>query len=178
MDKLILRKMDYAKDLLVLYQYMMDEDSQCLLSEQFEVNTIQMFERWLNHRFEMGIYHDFFMVETSNGQTIGFTFSYDFLISNGHCKYTLCLFREYQKTGFGAAAAIRMMGHLFKVYPLRQIYISVYDYNTDSLSANLKGGFEEIGRYPEHRFFDGVYYDLHILRMTREQFDFLYKKVR
>ena len=54
MDKLILRKMDYAKDLLVLYQYMMDEDSQCLLSEQFEVNTIQMFERWLNHRFEMG----------------------------------------------------------------------------------------------------------------------------
>lgn len=113
MDKLILRKMDYAKDLVVLYQYMMDEDSQCLLSEQFEVNTIQMFERWLNHRFKMGIYHDFFMVETSNGQTIGFAFSYDFSISNGHCKYTLCLFREYQKTGFGAAAAIRMMGHLY-----------------------------------------------------------------
>ena len=82
MDKLILRKVDYAKDLLLLYRYMTDADSQYLLSEQFEVNTLQMYERWLNSRFEMGVYHDFFMVETSNGQTIGFTFTYDFSLSN------------------------------------------------------------------------------------------------
>ncbi len=178
MDKLILRKVDYAKDLLLLYRYMTDADSQYLLSEQFEVNTLQMYERWLNSRFEMGVYHDFFMVEPSNGQTIGFTFTYDFSLSNGHCKYTLCLFKEYQKTGFGVAAAIQMMKHLFRIYPLRQIYISVYDYNADSLSANLKGGFEEVGIYPEYRYFNGAYFDLHVLRMTREQFNFLYKKVR
>lgn len=170
MKKLIFRKLNFGRDLSVLFQYMTDLDSQSLLCEQFQINTIQMFERWLGSRFEMSVYHDFFMIETTSGQTVGFTFSYNFSMDNGHCKYTLCLIDEYKGTGLGVLAAMQMLEYLFKAYPLRQIYISVYDYNKDSLSVNRKGGFEDVGTCPEYRYYDGKYHDLHILRLTREKF--------
>lgn len=176
MRDLVLRKIDYNRDLAILFEYMTDLESQSLLSEQFQINTIQMFDRWLSSRFEMGIYHDFFMIETVGGKTIGFTFSYEFSLANGHCKYTLCLFNEYQGSGLGAKAAIQMMKYLFIAYSLKQIYISVYEYNKESLKANVRGGFEEVGVLPEYRYYAGEYHDLHILRITREKFDSMYNK--
>jgi len=176
MQDLILRKIDYNNDLHVLFKYMTDLESQSLISEQFQINTIQMFDRWLSSRFEMGVYHDFFMIETVGGKTIGFTFSYDFSLANGHCKYTLCLFNEYQGTGLGASAAIQMMNYLFKAYSLKQIYISVYEYNKESLRMNVRGGFEEVGVFPGYRFYAGEYHNLHILRITRKIFNSKYNK--
>ncbi len=176
MQDLILRKIDYNNDLPILFKYMTDIETQSLLSEQFQINTIQMFDRWLSSRFEMGIYHDFFMIEIKEGKTIGFSFSYDFSLANGHCKYTLCLFSEYQGTGLGAKAAIQMMKYLFAAYPLKQIYISVYEYNRESLKVNVRGGFEEVGVFPEYRYYAGDYHDLHILRITREKFDSVFNK--
>ena len=68
------------------------------------------------------------------------------------------------------------MDYLFKKYPLKQILISVFDYNANSLSSNLKGGFEEVGVIPEYRFCDGEYHAMHILRITREKFYEVNKK--
>lgn len=170
MRKIVLRRIDYRRDLELLFKHMMDIDMQCLLSEQFEVNTIARFERWLNMKFDTGVYHDFFMIDTQDGKTVGFTFSYDYSASNGHCKYTLCIFDEYQNFGLGVYSAVKMLQYMFKVYPLRQVFISVYDYNKASLSVNKRGGFEEVGVYPEYRYFDGKYHDLHIMRITRDKF--------
>lgn len=34
------------------------------------------------------------------------------------------------------------MKQLFKQYPLRKIYVDIYDYNQESLKSNISAGFE------------------------------------
>ena len=131
-----LRSFDYAKDLKRLYEYMMKDENQILFSHGFQIHNLPMFDRWLSDMFSKNDYHDFFMIESPNGKTIGFTFSYEFFAYDGHCKYTLCLFEEFQNTGYGAVAGIKMMDYLFKKYPLRRIFVSIFDYNKNSLLNN------------------------------------------
>lgn len=170
MFNVIFRRFDYAKDLERLYTYMMKEENQILFSHGFQIHNIPMFERWISEKFAKNEYHDFFMIENGQGKTIGFTFSYDFFHYDAHCKYTLCLYEEFQNHGLGAIAAIKMMDYLFRKYPLKRIFISVFDYNKTSISNNLKGGFEEVGILPEYRFLGGDYFSLHILTISREKF--------
>ncbi len=87
------------------------------------------------------------------------------------------LYEEYQHCGLGAIAGIKMLDYLFKKYPLRQVFISVFDYNTNSLSSSLKGAFVEVGVLPEYRFCGGKFYSLHILRISREVFYEKYHQV-
>lgn len=165
-----LRRFNYRKDLERLYCYMMNERNQMMFSNGFQLHNIEMFEHWITEKFAQNKYHDFFMIENDKGNTVGFTFSYDFFNYDAHCKYTLCLFEEYQNTGYGAVAGIMMMDYLFRNYPLRRIFISVFDYNTSSLVINKKGGFEEVGVLPDYRYWGGDYYSLHVLTITKEAF--------
>lgn len=164
------RSFDYAKDLEQLFNYMMREDNQILFSHSFRVHNLPMFERWISEKFAKNEYHDFFMINDSQGKTIGFTFSYDFFEYDAHCKYSLCLYEEYKNRGLGAIAAIKMIDYLFRKYPLRRIFVSVFDYNTNSIENNLKGGFEEVALLPDYRFYGGEYFSLHILTISRDRF--------
>ena len=83
------RNVDYAKDLKPLYEYMMKDENQRLFSHGFQIHNLPMFERWLFEKFDKNDYHDFFMIESLNGKTVGFTFSYEFFAYDGHCKYTI-----------------------------------------------------------------------------------------
>lgn len=176
------RNFNYAKDIEKLYQYMMNDDSQPLISHSFQMNSLQMFERWISEKFARNDYHDFFMIEDGRANTIGFTFSYEFHVYDAHCKFTLCLFEEFLHQGYGAIASIKMMDYLFSKYSLRRVYVSVFDYNQESLKCNLKGGFDEVAVLPEYRYWRGEYHSLHILTITREKFyskheRFILKKV-
>ena len=171
------RNFDYAKDLKPLYEYMMRDENQRLFSHGFQIHNLPMFERWLFEKFDKNDYHDFFMIESLNGKTVGFTFSYEFFAYDGHCKYTLCLYEKYHNLGLGAIAGIKMLDYLFTKYPLNRIFISIFDYNKTSLSNNLKGGFEEVAILPDYRFYGGDYFSLHILTTTREKFYIKYKSI-
>ena len=171
------RNIDYAKDLDTLYRYMMKEENQILFSHAYQINSLPLFDQWITGKLARNEYHDFFMIENAPGETIGFTFSYEFFACDGHCKYTICLYDEYKNSGLGAAAGIRMMDCLFRKYPLRQIFISVFDYNKNSLEINRKGGFTEVGVLPDYRYSDGAYASLHILTMSRQDFYGRYKNI-
>lgn len=164
------RKFDYSQDSKRLFEFMMKEKNQRLFSHTFQIQTQPMFEQWLSEKLARGEYHDFFMIENAKSETIGFTFSYEFLICDAHCKYTLCLYDEYQNSGYGALAGIQMMDYLFCKYPLRRIFVSIFEYNQHSLAVHKKGGFTEVATLPEYRFWGGNYYSLHILTISRAEF--------
>ena len=170
MMQLSFRSFDPNKDLERLFRYMSDERNQALFSHGFQINTARQFEGWLSQKLASGEYHDFFMIENGRGQTVGFTFSYEFFPFDGHCKYTLCLYEEFQGMGLGALAGAKMMDHLFGKYPLNRIFISVFDYNAQSIEANKKAGFVEVGVLPDYRYLHGAYHALHILCITRQEF--------
>lgn len=165
-----LRSIDPQRDIDRLYRYMSDERNQTLFSHSFRINSPQEFSQWLSGKLAGGDYHDFFMIDDAHGRTIGFTFSYEFFPYDRHCKFTLCLYEEFQGMGAGALAAALMMDYLFGAYPLRRIFVSIFDYNTASLEANEKGGFVEVGVLPEWRYARGEYHALHVLSISRQEF--------
>lgn len=166
--KIILRNLE-NQDFKPLYEYMINPQNQILFTGVLPFHTFSQFQDWLTERLRF-FYHDFFIISTSNQEAIGFTFSYDFHELDQHCKYTLCLFEQSQRKGYGPAAAIKMMDYLFRTYPLNQIFISVYEYNTVSLNLNLKAGFKEVGVLPCYRYYNGKRYSLYILVMNRSDF--------
>ena len=144
-----LRAFDYQTDICQLYDYMMKEDNQILFSHSFQIHNLPMFESWISEKFSRNEYHDFFIIESNKGVQMGFVYSYEYHPHDLNCKFTLCLYEEYQHRGLGAIAGIKMLDYLFRKYPLKQVFISVFDYNINSLSSNLKGGFVEVGILPE-----------------------------
>ena len=169
MYKIKLRLFNHEKDRGSLYSYMSKLENQIMFSHKFQVNNDREFCEWLNDRFRH-LYHDFFMIETDKGETIGFTYSYEFFSNDGHLKFALCLFEEYQNKGYGPVAALHMLKYLFTSYSINQVFTTVFDYNQNSLQSNLKGGFDEVGVLPNYRFYDGKYHSLHYLTMSREKF--------
>ena len=129
MIQVIFRNFKYGKNLDRLYKYMMKEENQILFSHGFQMNSLQLFERCLSEKFAQNEYHDFFMIEDSHENTMGFTFSYEFYGYDGYCKFTLCLFEEYVCQRYDAVATVKMMDYLFCKYPLKRVYVSVFDYN-------------------------------------------------
>lgn len=111
------------------------------------------------------------VIENQNGETIGFTYSYDFFQYDNHCKMALCLFDKYQNKGYGVIAALKMLDYLFSIYPLNQVFTTVFDYNKNSLNLNMKGGFKEAGVLPNYIFYKGAYHNLHYLYIKRGNFE-------
>lgn len=169
MCKVFLRPIEKYEDIEKIYMYVIRSDKQFLFSKQFACGSFGMFEKWLNEQIKFW-YHDFFIICDEKQNTIGFTYSYEFNLNDAHCKYSLCIFEEYEGKGLGAAAGMKMLKYLFNTYPLKQVFISVYDYNQNSLQINRKAGFKEVGCLPNYRFHNGEYFDMHILVMTREKY--------
>ena len=168
-NKIRLRPIQYDNDLIILYSYMSDSCNQKLFSHKFQCNSLCAFERWLSEKLN-STYHDFFMIEKKDGTLIGFTFSYDYFENDRHCKFTLCLFEDYTKLGYGVLASIQMLDYLFSNYSLNQVFTTVFDYNHDSLSIHRHEGIIKVGELPNYRYHNGSYHALHIFSIEREVF--------
>ena len=107
------RPFDYRKDSERLYEYMMKEENQILFSHSFQCHNLPMFQEWITAKFSNNTYHDFFIIENSRHIPVGFTFSYEFFENDSHCKYTLCLYEEYQKNAFKRIFLEEIIHHLY-----------------------------------------------------------------
>lgn len=79
--------------------------------------------------------------------------------------------------GIGAMATLSFMKQLFKQYPLRKIYVDIYDYNQESLKSNISAGFEIEGVLKEYRYLNGKYHSLNVLSISRECFEKRYRDI-
>lgn len=165
-----LSKLSNDRDLYFLYQAMSSGD-QFLYSTQITHNSEKMFYEWIYQRLDHE-FHDFYLVKkVEDNENIGFVHNYDFSLKDGHCKLVVYISSVLRDTGIGGIAAILFMKQLFKEYPLKKLYSTIYDYNSQSLESNIRAGFKEEGVLKKYRYYDGAYHNLHYLTMTREQFE-------
>lgn len=167
MEKCIFRTVSLERDLDFLYELMV-QDEQALFSTPIFCNTIEKYRDWLNERLNKN-FNDFNIVEV-NGDSIGYVHTYDFSMQNGHCKMVVNVHKKYQMSGIGGIVAIQFMKKLFNQYPIRKIYLDIYDYNTLSYQSNLRAGFIEEATLEGYRYYDGAYHSLHVLAMSRERY--------
>lgn len=150
-------------------------DQQSLISRQISITSFESFE----HRFVEDLkcfYHVFFVVQNEKEENIGFVYSYDYRVTDGHCSIVVYVDKEYQTTGTGIEASMRFMDYLYKVYPINKIYTYIYQYNDQSLLCNRQAGFIEEGCLKSYRYYNGKYWDLHVLSMERKCFYDKYEK--
>lgn len=165
--------LDYADipgDLGILYGMMTGED-QYLYSTKIHFSTRSDFERWflgrLGHDF-----HDFYLIkEHGENRILGYVYNYDFSLITRHCKLVVYILPDHRETGIGGMAACQYMDRLFRDYPLKKIYTTIYSYNKESLGGNLAAGFVVEGILSDYRYYDGEYHSLYYLSMTREKFE-------
>ena len=148
----------------------MDSSDQMLFNGKLTLNTIPEFDLWLQDRFKR-YFHEFYVISDSEDcSMLGYIYSFEYFSSDMHCKLCLVIKKEYRNTGIGAEAAIRFMDELFRNYPLRKIFSTVFDYNKQSLMNNIQAGFKEEGCFKEYRYYDGEFHDMHILSISRDDF--------
>lgn len=121
-----------------------------------------------------GFMQAFFMVdfEDADGETkpVGLVYTYNTNWIDRFTYLSVYLSPEYTGQQFGPFAAYLIVKHLFAYYGFRKIYSEIYAYNSPSLTASLRYGFEEEGRLKDYRWFGDRFWDLHILSVTIERF--------
>ncbi len=169
-NNLVLRKFNFRTDLEDLFNLMTDSKDQMLFHGRMQINSLPDFERWMINNMTH-VYHDFYVIaDKSSYNIVGYVYSYEYRVYDGHCKVCIFIKSKYRDIGVGALCGIRFLNEIFSSYPIRKIFIDVYDYNKQSLASNLDAGFQEEGCLKEFRYENGRYYDLHLLGLTREAF--------
>ena len=166
MKRLKFVRYDNRKHFDSMFLYMSDVEEQRMFLTYTSANSVREFENWLENQLR-SYYKEFFVIEDNN-ELIGFVYSYEHHMRDGHCKIGIYIAPQWRVGGIGAVAGLQMMHYIFYHYPMRRINCDVYEYNTPSLMSLLQCGFERMGIWKEYRFYTGKYYDLILLSMTRE----------
>lgn len=78
--------------------------------------------------------------------------------------------RAYWGRGYGPDAIVAFLGYLFHEQNLHKVYLRVEEYNARAQRAYEKCGFRLDGRYRDHTFLGGRYYDTLIMSITEDEY--------
>jgi diamine N-acetyltransferase len=107
-------------------------------------------------------------IVASAGRPVGLVFDYDRAQEDGWTKATTVLQEESVGHGGGVIATALFMGWLFQSLPLRKVYHETFGYNPGVVRMWRKLGLTEEGVLKADRFWDGAYWDLHVIALYRE----------
>lgn len=108
-----------------------------------------------------------FIKDISSNKTIGYIAGYNYNKVDGYIYITSIL--EEQKN-LNKEALKLFIDYLFKCFPIRKIYCEVYENDNNKLDILQTIGFSEEATLDEDVFFDGKYYNKHILALYREDY--------
>ena len=111
------------------------------------------------------------VIDRTSAEPIGLAQAYDFSLEHG---WTSCLgYIEpgYRVRAHGAEAAMLFAEYLFNSYPIRKLYADVLEFNETVLRTLQSVGFVVEGRRTEHGLFQGKYWDLYHLALTRSRWN-------
>ena len=162
-------RFDHRRHLDILFSLMMTPSEQMMFLTYSISNSLKDFDGWLQDQLKY-FYHEFFIVESDDGEFIGYVCSYDHHPTDGHCKMTTYIAPVWRGCGVGALVGLRFLDHLFSFYSYRRVNCDVYQYNQASLQSLKQCGFEMTGYIKEYRYYDGDYHDLVLMSITKEGF--------
>ena len=83
---------------------------------------------------------------------------------------------KYQRKGYGMEAINLLLDYGFSFLNLRNISLSVFEYNEPAYNLYKKVGFKEVGRLRKALEIMGKTYDVIIMDMLKEEFQSVYIK--
>lgn len=162
------RRFDPQRDYPVVYRVYSDMYEQYKLFDIVSLNSPEYFPKVFERTLSYG-YQDFFVVETSSEEFVGFIISYDFKPNDRHAK-TLLYVEEKYRSLYGAAIGLLFIDYLFTYYNIRKVYTEVYEYNIPSVNMHTSLGFVEEARLKGYRYYRNKYWDYIFYSIERTTF--------
>jgi RimJ/RimL family protein N-acetyltransferase len=108
--------------------------------------------------------------QTESGQRgyAGWVMSYKFDPANGTAYIGVIIAQPFIGSGIGIEAAGLFLDYLFRYWNLRKIYSEAPEYTFRSYRSGLGKVFREEGVLLGHRYYDGRFWDEHIIAVYRE----------
>lgn len=137
-----------------------DPESLYLWTSYRHIGTREESERELEEDIRTR-WHLYFIIETAIGhEPVGFIYSYDHQLVDGHCTVTTFVDQKYRTRGYGAEAHALFLRYIFAFFDFRKVYGDFYEFNKASLSVIVKSGYRLEGTFPEHRYFNGAWHTM------------------
>lgn len=115
----------------------------------------------------------FIVIGRADNTPIGHIHAYNADLPSGIAYVGQIMTPHAQGTGVGAEAFDVFATYLFRVYPLRKIYLEVPEYNLSTIVGAGSGILKEEGRLIDHSHYDGRTWDRIILALHRSDFESL-----
>lgn len=108
------------------------------------------------------------IAEDTKQQIIGMCYSYNSNYIDGHTFVTVFVDEKYRnKLGYGIDITALFIDYLFTFFNFRKLYFETYEYSSSSsmwkkFGANLEGVF------PEHHYYNGIWWTLNRFSVFRD----------
>lgn len=113
----------------------------------------------------------FIVVSTANAAPLGLVQAYNAELTYGFTYVAQVMSTEAVGTGVGAEAFYLFAGYLFRVLPLRKLYLDVPEYNLPLVVSSRGFPVRTEGRLREHSYYDGRLWDRVVLALYRQDYE-------
>lgn len=111
------------------------------------------------------------MICSDAGEPIGYATLYDAVLDQGYAHFAIASLEPTKRTTLVMQGAGIFLHYVFRLWPLRKIYATVFDYNLNQLGSGLGQIFHEEGRLKDYEYWNGRYHDQIILAIYRSDVD-------
>ena len=171
---LVFKKFDIGFDLVTL-NGLMANGSDPVFRKAPPINSYPDFENFLSFNFTT-VFHDFYVIMDRRIRNIvGYAYSYEFRLNDGHCKVFLWLKEGYRKE-FLRPLLMQFSHKLLSAYSFRKIYSDLVIDGDADLEAYGALGFCCEGVLKEAFYRDKAFHDLAVLSLCRDSADEYFKK--
>lgn len=151
-----------------IFECYQDYNSRNLFYGNSSIESREEFWQKLDNKIST-VYHKYMIIlSLTNNTPLGFIYSYDYNTENQYIYTAIFIAEKFRKTTVGGIAGIIFFNYLFKYFPIRKVYCTVYSYNGMSLKVLNNAGFKIEGILKEHKYFDGKYHDMNIMALYRD----------
>lgn len=153
-------------DLLTFFAWRADGSQPHLLSQSRRIPTYEEFIGEMERHQRQSIM--LVVLDKEVNEPIGFVQAYNLNLEAGWCFATVYMTQDYRQSNRSTEAYICLLDFVFRRFGLRKVYVDVYEFGLDSMKLLMTGGFVEEGRFREHSWFDGRYWDVVRLAVYRD----------
>lgn len=107
----------------------------------------------------------------SKKEPIGLVAAYSPDMKNGTVHLGVVLIPGRTRRGIGAEAGGLFVDYLFRTWNFRKLYGYTPGWNLDQFAEGANRAFREEGRLVTHEYYDGRYWDLHIMALYRADWE-------
>ena len=113
----------------------------------------------------------FLITRKRTGDPIGQVTAYNANLRNRSVYFGMLIDPALMGAGWTSEAGALFLNYLFTIWDFRKIYIETIDFNFSNFASGIGRFFQEEGCLKENDFFNGRYWDMHILALYRRDWE-------